>query len=334
MGFGEAGASAAQRAFPGPLRHISFEGQGSTPIWAAHSYDPGKLEGISERFLEKADVYTATYTHSENILELLERAFSEFGIPVENVRTVLDFGTGPGTNTVFPLHVIDPTIRVVATDISLNLLAILSRLMDDYPHRRNVELVAWDCTRGGIREGGFDLVVGISLLHHLIDPRKALRTAHQALRPGGHAIFVDPFDGAGLIRGLYEVLLATPAPDGESLAAVTRQALAALSRDYEARLAGSEPHHFLQLEDKWIFSPEWIQDEGRRAGFRNVVVRGNHTYERMYRDYVLTQLRIAAGPEAALLPAWALRSLDAFDASMTPAARKRMMLEATIVMTK
>ena len=139
--------------FAQPLRPIAFAGQGAMPIWAAHSYDPDHLEGISDRFLGQADVYTATYTQSENILELLQRAFAEFAIPVDSIRTVLDFGTGPGTNTVFPLHVIDPAIRVVATDISPDLLAILSRLLDGYPHRDNVDLVAWDCNAGGIQIG-------------------------------------------------------------------------------------------------------------------------------------------------------------------------------------
>lgn len=323
-----------QHFFAHPLRPIEFPGMGEKPMWAAHGYDPDNLVGISERFLEKADIYTEVYTHSENILDLLRRAIALNAIPIGEMRTVLDFGSGPGTNTVFPLHLINPELQVVATDISRNLLATLSRLLADHPQRDRVDIVAWDCMSGGIRPGAFDLVTGASLLHHLMDPRLALKTAYDALKPGGYAFFVDPFDGAGLIRGLYQALLKADVGHNQRLREDTVTALQALSLDYEARLAGTEPEHFTYLEDKWIFSQEWIVEQGRAAGFREVIVRGNQDHDQMYGAYVRMQLRMQAGPEAAELPDWAGEILDSFDASMTPAARRRMILEATIVMRK
>lgn len=323
-----------QAFFRDPLRPIDHAGSGAAPLWAAQGYDPDHLVGISERFLGNADIYTATYTHSENILDLLNRAILLSEIPLEGLETVLDFGSGPGTNTIFPLHLIKPSLRIVATDISLPLLATLSRLLDDHPQRDLVDVVAWDCMSGGVTPGSFDLVTGASLLHHLMDPRLALATAFEALRPGGHAIFVDPFDGAGLVRGLYEALLGADIGRNDRLTPDTAAALKLLSDDYAARLPGSEPEHFKYLEDKWIFSPEWIIEQGRAAGFESVVVRGNQDHAGMYGQYVRTQLRIAGGDAAAALPQWASDLLDAFDASMTPAARKRMILEGTIVMRK
>jgi SAM-dependent methyltransferase len=329
-----AGEPPVQRFFQRPVRPFSFPGQGETPLWAADGYDPDNLVGISERFLENADVYTETYTHSENILDLLRRAMRLNGLPIEEASTALDFGSGPGTNTVFPLHLINPDLHIVATDISPNLLATLSRLADSYPLRERLDIVCWDCGAGGIAPDSFDLVTGVSLLHHLLDPRLALKSAYEALRPGGWAFFVDPFDGAGLIRGLYQILLAADVGHNERLADSTVAALKTLSRDYEARMAGSEPEHFTELEDKWIFSPEWIQDEGRAAGFAEVIVRNNWKHETMYGDYLRIQLRMQAGAEAQELPGWALTMLSEFDASFTPAMRRRMILEGTILMRK
>jgi SAM-dependent methyltransferase len=326
--------SSVQRFFERPLRPIEFEGQGQMAIWAAENYDPGNLVGISERFLGKADIYTATYTHSENILDLLRRAIALHGIPIGEMKTVLDFGSGPGTNTVLPLHIIDPRLRIVATDISLNLLAILSRLMDDHPYREHVDIVAWDCMSNGITPNSFDLVTGASLLHHLMDPSQAILTAATALRPGGYAFFVDPFDGAGLIRGLYQALLSANTGREDRLRDDTTRVLQMLVRDYGARLAGSLPEHFTELEDKWIFSQELITQWGHDAGFRSVCIRGTHDDPHMYRNYVMTQIRMASGPDAAKLPAWAVDVLDGFDASLTAAVRNRMILEGIIVMRK
>jgi SAM-dependent methyltransferase len=323
-----------QAYFREPLRAIEHPSAGSTPIWGAASFDPDNLVGISERFLEKADVYTATYTHCENILDLLRRAIAVHEIPLERIHTVLDFGSGPGTNTIFPLHLIKPSLSIVATDISLPLLATLSRLLDEHPFRAHVDIVAWDCMSGGLTPGSFDLVTGVSLLHHLMDPRDAFRSAYEALRPGGYAIFVDPFDGAGLVRGLYEVLLSADVGRNDRLRAETVHALNLLSADYEARLAGSEPEHFTLLEDKWIFSQEWIVENATAIGFRLAKVRGNQDHLGMYGEYVRTQLRICGGEPAADLPQWANGILDAFDGSLTPAARRRMILEGTIVLQK
>jgi SAM-dependent methyltransferase len=320
--------------FERPLRSAEHPGAGGAPIWAAESYDPDHLVGISERFLSKADVYTETYTHSENILDLLQRAIRLQRIALSDIEVVLDFGSGPGTNTVFPLHIIKPSLRIVATDISLPLLATLSRLLDEHPQRDRVDVVAWDCTSGGVKAGAFDLVTGASLLHHLIDPRCALRTACKALRPGGYAIFFDPFDGAGIILGLYQLLLSSNLARNERLSDATVQALEMLSADYEARFRGSAPEDFVDLEDKWIFSPEWMVREGLEAGFSSVVVRGNQDHAGMYGEYVKTQLRMAGGPAAAELPEWAHAAMAGFDRSLTRDARRRMMLEATIVMRK
>ena len=330
---GDLRAAPLQHFFAAPLRPITFPGLGDAPMWAATGYDPENLVGISERFLGKADIYTATYTHSENILDLLRRAIALNGVQVDQVRTVLDFGSGPGTNTVFPLHVIDPSLRIVATDISLNLLATLSRLLDQHPHRDLVDIVAWDCMSGGIRPATFDLVTGASLLHHLMDPRDALRAAAQALRPGGCAVFFDPFDGAGVIRGMFQAILNADVGRNDRLSDAAKGTMELLSRDYEARLAGSEPEHFKYLEDKWIFAPEQIVAWGREAGFSEVIVRGNQDHPGMYRDYALMQLRMAL-PEAAELPDWAVQIMESVDASLTPAVRRRMLLEGTIVMRR
>jgi SAM-dependent methyltransferase len=320
--------------FERPLRRAEHPGTGTVPIWAAENYDPDHLVGISERFLGKADVYTETYTDSKGILRLLRRAIALQGIPVDQFETALDFGSGPGTNTVFPLHAIQPSLRIVATDISLPLLATLSRLLDEHPQKDLVDIVAWDCTSGGVRSGAFDLVTGASLLHHLIDPRCALRTACKALRPGGYAIFFDPFDGAGIVLGLYQLLLSSNLTRNERLSDVTVRTLEALSEDYQARFKGTAPEDFVDLEDKWIFSPEWMVREGLEAGFSSVVVRGNQDHLGMYGDYVKTQLRMSVGQEAAEMPGWAHELMAGFDRSLTDDVRRRMMLEATIVMRK
>ena len=54
----------------------------------------------------------------------------------------------------------------------------------------------------------------------------------------------------------------------------------------------------------------------------------------LYRDVAGIQLRLATGLETLELPGWALDILDEFDAALPSTAKRRLMLEGTIVLTK
>lgn len=62
------------------------------------------------------------------------------------------------------------------------------------------------------RTGCFDLVVGFVALHHF-DLSRALPEISRVLRPGGRAVFMEPFAGSRLLRGLR---LLVPMSDRES----------------------------------------------------------------------------------------------------------------------
>jgi 2-polyprenyl-3-methyl-5-hydroxy-6-metoxy-1,4-benzoquinol methylase len=55
-----------------------------------------------------------------------------------------------------------------------------------------VSLVACDANQAHFREGAFDLVVGRSVLHHLLDYAGTLRQCCSVLTPGGVAVFYEP----------------------------------------------------------------------------------------------------------------------------------------------
>ncbi|MFN8011279.1 MAG: methyltransferase domain-containing protein [Holophagaceae bacterium] len=74
--------------------------------------------------------------------------------------------------------------RVVATDLSEGMLAVLRGRLDDLG-AANVEVRPADATALDFAEGSFDAVVMANLLHLLPDPGAALREAHRVLRPGG-----------------------------------------------------------------------------------------------------------------------------------------------------
>src|SRR6185503_7891086 len=100
-----------------------------------------------------------------------------------------------------------------ATDASAPLLAILRDFVESRPqYRGRCAFVRMDVTRDRFRPAAFDLAVGASILHHLRDPRCALRACASALRPGTTALFLEPFEtGHGVLRMAYRRILAEAA---------------------------------------------------------------------------------------------------------------------------
>jgi len=119
-------------------------------------------------------------------------------------------------------------------------------------------------------DGSFDLVLGHAVLHHLPDLHRAFEEFNRVLRPGGRIVFAGessrlgdrlagvPKRGAAVLAPLWRAALrlppappAPPSPDGEA-----------------------EDHGLERLVDIHAFAPDDLIGLARRAGFRDVKVRG------------------------------------------------------------
>ncbi len=101
-------------------------------------------------------------------------------------RGVLDIGTGTG----FGLNVAMDALREKATrfagcDVSPEMLDIASTRLND------AELVLFDGVRLPFEDGEFDLVMLVSMLHHLRDPVPLLHEAARVLSPDGVILIVQ-----------------------------------------------------------------------------------------------------------------------------------------------
>jgi SAM-dependent methyltransferase len=186
-----------------------------------------------------------------------------------------------------------------------------------------------------VAAGAFDLVTGASILHHLDSPEKGIAAAARALRPGGHAIFFEPFNGWGIVRAAFERILVEGELRGETLDPLVEGALRQLIKGVAER---SNPDRrttdFSALDDKWLFSRTHMEAAGRAAGFEAVRFVPHNDHPTLYRDTAAVHLRLSTGRTDLQLPAWAMDVLDSFDAALTLHAKRELMLEGTIVMTK
>jgi len=183
--------------------------------------------------------------------------------------------------------------------------------------------------------GAFDLVTGASILHHLVHPRQGLLAAANALKPGGHAIFTEPFDGYGVMRLAYERILAEAALRDQPLESAVERVLRAMIADIAARtLPDRTAPGFADLDDKWLFSRELFETVGPLVGFSSVKFVPHNDHESLYRDIAAAQLRLMSGLDTLELPGWAIDILDAHDRALPGPVKRLLMLEGSIVMTR
>lgn len=289
---------------------------------------------ISEQFKANAGTYEARYAASAHFEGLYGQAIAQAGLSIPAGATVLDMGAGSGANSVVPSLSLLTGARYIATDLSGELLT----LMADYAQRNGLTdrilAVKMDAMSDLVHEGAFDLVTGSAILHHLERPQSGLSAAARALKPGGHAIFMEPFHGYALMRLAFERILAEADLRNEPLDPAAARAMQAMVTDIAARTdPDTASPAFAALDDKWLFSRESIERMAEEAGFASVRIVPHNDRPHMFRNGGAVMIRLATGEEPDL-PAWAKAILDSFDVAITAVGKRTMMLEGSIVLTR
>jgi SAM-dependent methyltransferase len=310
--------------------------QGPSPAATVWGLQDDRIAGrISEQFKADAGQYHARYAASAHFEALFAQTLRELKVTVPAAPLIFDMGSGSGVNSVVPCFSLFPGARQVATDLSGDLLVMLADHAAASGLSDRVTCVVMDAMGANVLPERFDLVTGASILHHLVRPLHGLVAAARALKPGGQAIFFEPFDGYGLIRLAYERILAEAQLRGEPLAPEAERVVRAMIADIAARTAPDlKAPGFADMDDKWLFSREQFEGMARNAGFASVRFMPHNNHPSLYRDVTAVQLRLGSGLETLSFPDWANDILDGFDRALPMAAKNMLMLEGSVVLTK
>jgi len=267
---------------------------------------------------------------------LLAAALDAAGVNRAAPALVLDLRSGDGVRSVGPWLNLLPQAGVVASDLSTMLLASVTSLARELMAEDRVMGVLAEADRVPVAAGSVDLVSGVGCLHEMDDPDLVLAAAARALRPGGHAIFLAPFDGHGVLRLAYERICAeAPLWPDVPLSPDVAGALRTLIDDLAKRtLPDRADPVFAQLDQKWLFSRESLEAGARALGFLDVAFVPHNDHETLYRDVAGLQVRSVTGRDDATLPRWALDVLDSFDRALRPPVKRLLMLEGTVILRR
>jgi ubiquinone/menaquinone biosynthesis C-methylase UbiE len=322
-----------QQDFMVPIRDMGDFDANYAGVFTPEAEIGAEKVGISAQFLEDAEEYHRRYADDEHFRELFVHAFEERGYVPKPNQLILDIGTGAGTNTIIPCLQLFDGCRIVATDLSPDMLRMLQSFARGRSLEHRIFPVATDAMNDFFRPSRFDVVTGAAILHHLIDPEAALRTAHRVLQPGGTAFFFEPFEGFAFLRIAFaQILEASPRMKPEVDEGV-REFLAAMIEDFKIRTGTDKTAEvYRYLDDKWLFTRRYFEQAAERVGFGSLAIVPNCAHETLYRDIVLGLLQIS-GIEDAGLPEWAWQMIAPYD-TLSPEMKWDVPPEAIVILTK
>ena len=148
-----------------------------------------------------------------------------------------------------------------------------------------------------IRDGSFDLVVGRSILHHLIDYDLVLEKCAQIVGENGKAIFFEPILEGKIIIAFFAEMIANLADrfKDRKLNDRDRKIIRAHVRHITKESWYPQDRESLsRIEDKFIFKLSTMREVGVRVGFKSVeFIRDNRKQDHTFWSYFVHTMRVA-----------------------------------------
>jgi SAM-dependent methyltransferase len=184
------------------------------------------------------------------------------------------------------------------------------------------------------KPGRFDLVLGSSMLHHLVDPFETLGALLGSLRPGGLAVFYEPFQAGNLILRQCLGEVHRRAPYHGDLPAELVEFIRVCILGLDLMFAEDRVHPVLRsLDDKWMFTRAEFAAAADRYGLAPPVISSTNPAERTWENK-LTSLIYSGLGRTDGLPEWVTEVLRSADAHVSPALREEMLMEGEIIFVK
>ena len=228
-------------------------------------------------------------------------------------------------------------VRVIATDISPDLLQILQREARSRGFQDRCAAVAQDAQNCYFLPKRADLVVGCAVLHHMVEPMAVVRAATTVLKSGGKAIFFEPFElGHQILRIAYTQILAEA--KRRKVKGAGFDYLGALSHDIHVRTHRNNLTEFKNswknLDDKWMFCAHHFKKISDELGCK-IEILPLHDNQHQFTRQTKVALESYGGhkcPDA--LPDWAWNILNDFDENyFSPEGLMDLPIEACVVIT-
>lgn len=318
--------------FAEPLVDLGAETPAFAGIYTPQSFHGATKVGVTSQFLENAEQYHRAYFDTGYWNFLLGNALKAIGQATAPSR-IIDIGSGSG-NSVIPLADRFPDAQIVATDISPQLLAILREFLRKRTGgSERFGLVCVDAMAADYQPEVADLAVGAAILHHILEPERVLASCFRALRPGGWAMFFEPFEaGNALLKFAYRRILAEAS--AAEKASPGFRFIERMVADYKRRERPASDPIYREIDDKWMFTRTYFERIRAEQGWSELMTYALNVSATGLRDQATVHLRLGAGLTAGALPEWVWSIIDEADAGVSDDLRKELAQEGAVLLRK
>ena len=285
--------------------------------------------GVNAVFLENAEEYYKRYQGFEYWRNQLSRVLNHLKIAEPSI--IVEYGCGFG-NATLPMLDIFPKAKVLASDISPNLLAILHRLLEARGLSERCVPVAMDALKPYVREGTADLVFGAAILHHLTRPEDFVSSAMHVLKLGNFAFFFEPLEGGhAILLQMIEEILREAKRRSEWNHPL--YCIAMLADSFRPQIFRGGPG-WAERDDKWAFSRSKLDDMAEAAD-ADATVLPLHDNVGQFRRHLTYMLETYVSVPRADVPDWVWVIVDRYDqATFSPEMLRDLALEGCVIFRK
>jgi ubiquinone/menaquinone biosynthesis C-methylase UbiE/uncharacterized protein YbaR (Trm112 family) len=247
--------------------HVLFAINNGVPVLLVDPNLESKLEKNPD-----AEIHQLKDGAIENTYNEWNSLLSEFDA---NHGAYLEIGSGNGRLSHGVIY------HSLFTDISITDLSevfIQNIISRNTSQRDHLHFYACDANHLPFQANTFDVVVGRSILHHILHYEKTLLEIFNVLKPQGKAFFLEPIlQGKLLVAFFLKVMIETDErhKSGIFIPEQMKRIKILIKHLTKAHHTGNNLEVLRHMEDKYIFDIEEIKKLSAQIGFKQFYYRNN-----------------------------------------------------------
>lgn len=297
--------------------------------------DPESIHSFIHDFETDPEGYDSKYYDFSTSEGLLKNAFSEVKkyVEFEKPDKILDIGCGGGDITL-ALMGLFPDAQIISGDLSIGLLSLLRDRVEKFKPNANSSIIQINAEELDFQPQSLDLVIGKAILHHLFHPEKTIKCCSEILKPGGCAIFFEPFEnGNSLISLMMDAILEDKR--SKKLSPTVKNFFVNWMKDMANRKGQDKSlPMYLKMDDKWLFTKSLFNEWAALAGFSKCPIYSLHDPQNMFQKHFKDLIKIGTDIESDKVPDWIWEIIAKYEAYFSDELKRDLLIEGCIIFMK
>ncbi len=284
-------------------------------------------ENEAEAFSQADKIDMTGYYHP-----LLLESFNKIGfkIPAEANINILDVGCGFGSTTL-PLIDLFPDATIVASELSLSMLFVLKKKLEALHLQDKCLLVQLNAEELNFCNNSFDVVVGAAILHHLFHPERVLAKLTHILKPGGVAVFFEPFENGMSIMGLIFNSIINDRRFNKIDKAARQYFKNTVDTWQKMKIQDKSDPFFQGIDDKWIFTKQYFYRLEEEFSFEKCLIFRIDKTDTPFRTLADAHF---SGNGLTRLPLWIYEIIERYENWFSQDLKNDFLTEGSIIFKK